>query len=131
MGLKFLESNLGGGVALLWWDNVDVDVQTSSPHHIDALINQNGVIWHFTGFYGHPETSRRGESWDLMRYLNASFSLPWLLLGDFNEILHPNKYYGSGSQPYNQIAEFNKAIDDCSLVDLGFSGPKFTVQQKV
>ena len=73
-----------GGLALLWHDNVDIDVQISSSHHIDALINQNGVVWRFTGFYGHPETLRRGESWDLMRQLHSSYSLPWFLIGDFN-----------------------------------------------
>ena len=80
---------------------VDVDIQTSSSHHIDALIKQEGVVWRFTGFYGHPETSRRGESWDLLRQLHASFSLPWLLLGDFNKTLLLDKYWGSGSRPYN------------------------------
>ena len=29
----------GGGLALLQGDNMDVDVQTFSPHHIDAMIN--------------------------------------------------------------------------------------------
>lgn len=120
-GFEVPRIGLGGGLALLWWDNVDVDVQTSSPHHINALINQNGVIWRFTGFYGHPDTSRRSESWELMRQLNTLFSLPWLLLGDFNGIFHPNEYCGSGSRPYNQIAKFTRAIDDCSLIDLGFS----------
>ena len=125
-GFKVPRIGLGGGLALLWGDNMDVDVQTFSPHHIDAMINQNDVIWHFTSFYGHFETSQRGESWDLLRQLHILSSLPWLLLGDFNEILHPDKYCGSGSRPYNQIAKFARTVDDCSLLDLGFSGPKFT-----
>lgn len=66
-GFEVPRIGLGGGLALLWWDNVDVDVQTSSPLHIDALINQNSVVWRFTGFCGHPKTSQRGESWDLLR----------------------------------------------------------------
>ena len=53
---------LGGGLALLWRDGVGVDIQTSSSHHIDALIKQEGVTWRLTSFYGHPETLRRGES---------------------------------------------------------------------
>ncbi|KAL4652850.1 hypothetical protein ACB092_01G261100, partial [Castanea dentata] len=81
---------LGGGLALLWRDNVEIDVQTSSPHHIDALIN-------------------------------VSHSLPWLLIGDFNEILHSDEYWGSGSRPFHQIAEFTRIVDDCSLIDLGAS----------
>ncbi|XP_075655141.1 uncharacterized protein LOC142625348 [Castanea sativa] len=125
-GFEVPRIGLGGGLALLWRDNVDVDVQTSSPHHIDALINQNRVVWRFIGFYGHLDTSQRGESWELMRQLNTPFSLLWLLLGDFNEIFHPNEYCGSGSRPYNQIVEFTRAVDDCSLIDLGFSGPKYT-----
>ena len=32
---------------------MEVDVQTSSPHHIDALVKQEGVVWHPTRFYGH------------------------------------------------------------------------------
>ena len=80
----------------------------------------------FTGFYGHPEASRRGESWDFMRQLHASHSLPWFLIGDFNEILHSDEYWGSGSRPFNQIVEFTRVVDDCSLLDLGFSGLKFT-----
>lgn len=101
---------LGGGLALLWVDNVDLNIETSSPHHIDALINQDGVVWCFTGFYGHLETARREELWDLMSQLHASFSLPWLLLDDFNEILALEEYWGSGSRPFNQIAEFNRAM---------------------
>ena len=79
---------------------MDVDIQTSSSHRIDALIKQEGVVWRLTGFYRHPETSRRRESWDLLRQLHASFSLPLLLLGDFNEILLLDEYWGSGNRPY-------------------------------
>ncbi|XP_075649855.1 uncharacterized protein LOC142620359 [Castanea sativa] len=125
-GFNVPRVGLRGGLALLWRDNVEIDVQTSSPHHIDALINQNGVVWRFTRFYGHPETSKREEFWELMRQLHVSHSLPWLLIGDFNEILHSDEYWGSGSRPFHQIAEFTRVVDDCSLIDLGYRGPKFT-----
>ena len=61
-GFAVPKIGLGGGLALLWRDGVGVDIQTSSSHHIDALIKQEGVAWRLTGFYGHPETLRRGES---------------------------------------------------------------------
>ena len=38
-GCEVPRIGLEGGLALLWRDNLDIDVQTSSPHHIDALIN--------------------------------------------------------------------------------------------
>ena len=126
LGFEVPIVGLGGGLALLWCDNVDIDIQTSSPHHIDALLNQNSIVWRFTGFYGHPETSKRGESRDIMRQLHTSHSLPWFLIGDFNEILHSDEYWGSGSRPFNQIAEFTRVVDDYSLIDLGYRGPKYT-----
>ena len=50
LGFEVPRVGLGGGLTLLWCDNVDIDVQTSSPHHIDAQINQNGIVWHLLGF---------------------------------------------------------------------------------
>ena len=41
------------GLALLWKEEVDLHIQTYSPHHIDALIhNGNDPTWRLTGFYG-------------------------------------------------------------------------------
>lgn len=41
---------LGGGLTLLWANSVDLDIQTSSPHHIGALKNQDGAVWRFYWF---------------------------------------------------------------------------------
>ena len=32
---------------------MDIDVQNSSPYYIDALVDQEVVVWRFTDFYGH------------------------------------------------------------------------------
>ena len=61
-----------------------------------------------------------------MHQLHASHSLPWFLIGDFNEILHSDEYWGSGSRPFNQIAEFTRVVDDYSLIYLGYSSLKLT-----
>ena len=94
---------------------MDLDILFFSSHHIDAIINQEGVVWHFTGSYKHPKTSRKGESWDLC--VNSMH-----LLGDFYKILHPDEYWGNESWPCNQIAKFIRAVGDCLLLDeLGFT----------
>ena len=31
--------NLIGALALLWMNNLDLHIQTFSPHHIDAVVN--------------------------------------------------------------------------------------------
>ena len=48
-----------GGLALLWKQEVTVEVQSFSSNHIDARIDNttNGDEWRFTGFYGNPIVS--------------------------------------------------------------------------
>ena len=79
---------LKGGLALFWKSDIKVDVLNSSLSFIDALIKGGDRIgcWHLTGFYGHPETSQRVESWRLLNSLRDVSQLPWLVIANFNEI---------------------------------------------
>ena len=71
--------NTGGGLALYWPADMNVDVQTFSTRHIDVIIDL-GVndAWRFTGFYKDPETANRESSWSLLRLLSQRFNLPWV-----------------------------------------------------
>lgn len=77
--------NTGGGLALFWPNDMNVDVQSFSPCHIDAIID-HGVddAWLLTGFYGDPETASRANSWSLLQALSIRFNFPWVCIGDFN-----------------------------------------------
>ena len=61
-----------GGLALLWRRDVKVEIQGYLGSYIDAIVTnlESEFKWRITGFYGHPETHRRRESWDIMRSLN-------------------------------------------------------------
>ena len=63
--------NRGGGLALLWREEISLDIQTYSDNHIDAFIN-HGVddAWWFTGFYGDPDTASQEDSWSLLKALS-------------------------------------------------------------
>ena len=77
-----------GGLALLWKQEVDMCIQNFSQHHIDAHMDSTQPrCWRLTGFYGWPKQHRRKESWALLKHLHSLDSLPWLCIGDFNEIL--------------------------------------------
>lgn len=82
--------------------------------------------WHLTGFYSHLETSQRVESWRLLNSLRDISQLPWLVIGDFNEIQYQAKKEGGASRPIQQMAQFNASINYCGLKEVGFEGPKFT-----
>lgn len=95
------------GLAFFWKKEVELDVDSSSLNHIDAIINKrNDGEWRFTGFYGDPVTQRRMESWNLLRNLHDKFTVPWLCAGDFNEITMTHKKKGERLRPYSQMKYF-------------------------
>lgn len=64
--------NLGGGLALLWMNDLNVHIQTFSPRHIDAVVNLGiNDAWRFMGFYEAPELANQEDSWLLLRYLSS------------------------------------------------------------
>ncbi|KAK1381145.1 hypothetical protein POM88_027889 [Heracleum sosnowskyi] len=68
----------GGGLAILWKPCVNCSVLESSSNYIDVCISDNNVhVWRLMCFYGFPERVRRQDSWNLIRSLAASSSLPW------------------------------------------------------
>ncbi|KAL5794249.1 hypothetical protein ACOSP7_002843 [Xanthoceras sorbifolium] len=53
-------------------------------------------------------------------------SLPWLIGGDFNEILRLDEKEGGAARPPFLINNFHEVLDSCDLGDLGCSGNRFT-----
>ncbi|XVF72330.1 hypothetical protein PTKIN_Ptkin12aG0112500 [Pterospermum kingtungense] len=78
-----------GGLALLWCNDIYLDICSYSEIHINSVIHDEdkGIDWRITGFYGEPVTASRNTSWALLRYLASVNNLPWLCIGDYKEIL--------------------------------------------
>ena len=76
----------------------------SSERYIDTIIDHGmNDAWHFTGFYGEPNTANREISWSLLRDLSSRFSIPWVCLGDFNEIIRAKEKQGWLDRPERQM----------------------------
>ena len=71
-GLVVSSIRRAGGLALLWKNSLQVDILSYSPGHIDAIVSEEQGMkkWLFIGFYGHPETRKRSESWTLLEDLS-------------------------------------------------------------
>lgn len=120
-----------GGLCMFWSNDLVVELLTYSQAHIDVRIRQgDGSYWRFTGFYGHPVPSQRIHSWTLNRRLAAMFDLPWVYIGDFNEIQREDEKVGGGRKIWRDISNFREALTDSGLEDMGFLGPKFTWSNK-
>jgi hypothetical protein len=117
-----------GGLALLWGDEITVDVQNYSHRHINGVIKTPTVDaqWKFTGFYGHPDVTKRQESWDLLKVLKQFSPTPWICFGDFNEVISNEEKWGGSNRSSSQMRRFQVALEECELSDLVFRGPKYT-----
>ena len=87
-GLVIPSEGQSGGTAMLWKIESLVHIQSYSKWYINAHVNggRNGW-WRITGFYGNPKASKREESWKLLKFLHQRSQLPWMVVGDLNEII--------------------------------------------
>ena len=100
-----------GGLALLWKNEVVVSSQTYSPNHIDVHVSSPlHSLWRLTGVYGLPKERLKSETWRLMRHLRGRASLPWVCLGDFNEILHSDERNGQIPKPLWPMQDFQTTL---------------------
>ncbi|KAL0411811.1 UNVERIFIED_CONTAM: putative mitochondrial protein [Sesamum latifolium] len=117
-----------GGLALLWNKSVEVQLQSMSQYHIDISIKLtvDEDWWRFTGFSGKPDTNKQDISCNLLSRLHAQSVRSWLVAGNFNELLDQSEKKGGPNRPLWQIKNFRKALENCNLSDLGYTGTPFT-----
>ena len=111
-----------GSLVLLWCKELDVEVKSFSLTHIDIFVLCEGKMWHFMSFYGNSTRSQRHHSWELIRHLKGLFILPWIVPGNFNEIVNLSKKLRGSDQVHSDMRRFGKTINDYELHDLGFFG---------
>ncbi|KAF7147855.1 hypothetical protein RHSIM_Rhsim03G0108700 [Rhododendron simsii] len=113
---------LSGGLALWWKPEVDIDIETSSKNIVHTIISNkfNSFVCAASFIYGYPNREGRDQVWEDLMGIGRTEILPWLCIGDFNEILS-SEYKMGGNSPYPaRFTSFHGMLSVCGLVDLGF-----------
>ncbi|CAM8957099.1 unnamed protein product [Rhodiola kirilowii] len=118
-----------GGLAMLWNDRVNITLLSYSRSHIDVVLDERRQF-RLTLFYGEPVVSNRVLGWNLLRRLGEDRNLPWVVVGDFNEVTCPSEVQGGRGRQNWQIENFRRVLEDCNLTDLGFTGYPFTYSNR-
>jgi endonuclease/exonuclease/phosphatase family metal-dependent hydrolase len=130
----FVVSSTGrsGGLAIFWNNSIKLDILSYSQYHIDAVVTPSlEEPWRLTCVYGEAQASERHKTWDMLKFIKASSPLPWLCIGDFNEVLIREEHVGVNERSNTQIQAFREMVDVCGLMDLGYTGTAWTFQKKV
>jgi hypothetical protein len=114
------------GIILYWKKEVNIQLLFSDPNYIDVKIVESDKQRRFTGIYEEFQWERKHLTWQRMRNLKANSDLPWLMMGDFNEILYLHEKEGGAPRPQQYMNAFRDALLDCELEDMGFIGDMFT-----
>lgn len=110
-------TNNGRGIALFWDDQYTISFMTYSHNFIDAKVSTPGEEdWRLTCYYGSQERSKRRQSWELMRALEARSSLSWCCLGDFNYLFSSSEKKSRICHPLSLINGFRQTLEDFCLV---------------
>lgn len=80
---------MSGGLALFWDESVRVEVLSMNERYIDAYVrlSLDGPLWHAAFAYGEPRVVNMHLMWSLLSSIRQISGLPWLVIGDFNEVL--------------------------------------------
>uniref|UniRef100_A0A803PRY6 Reverse transcriptase domain-containing protein n=1 Tax=Cannabis sativa TaxID=3483 RepID=A0A803PRY6_CANSA len=127
-GLESPRSGLSGGLLLLWHQNIDVTLLNFGKTFFDCYVKaDNEATFHLTAFYGALDAQNKPDSWMLLQRLaDVSPSLPWLVIGDFNEILSNENKSGGCLRNEQHMEAFRKTLDHCKLHEMLFEGDPFT-----
>ena len=120
-----------GGIWILSMDpTFQCDILDVCSQMVTVKVKYGFREWVCSAVYASLIPLIRGEFWDYVKRLSDDIALPWLLLGDFNEVLLASEVRG-GSFCANRARIFSQMLEHCGLLDLGSIGNKFSWTRRV
>ncbi|KAA3469159.1 reverse transcriptase [Gossypium australe] len=96
-----------GGLCLAWRSNATITLQNFSKRHIDMIIEDSD-----DGKNGDIQAQDRDESWNLLKSLCSNEELPWIVCGDFNEIMYGFEKKGGLPRDERRMEAFQNVLED-------------------
>ncbi|KAG7585295.1 Ribonuclease H domain [Arabidopsis thaliana x Arabidopsis arenosa] len=117
---------LSGGLALFWKNSYEVEVINSDHRVIDVKVKLGSLSFFISCVYGDPASHLRQAVWDKLIDIGTIRNEPWLVLGDFNEIIDNTEKLGGPAQAEYTFFPFRNMISDCRLREVPSIGNSFS-----
>ena len=115
-----------GGLAMLWKFDSTVRILEYNKNLIAIKIYDPVSDWVLVGFYGPPYPSKKAKAWMNLAAFLESVQCPWVCFGDFNYTLSQEDISRGSISGHSSTNHLSDLMFEFSVVDLGFSGNKFT-----
>lgn len=127
------EHNALGRIWVVWKPNVRLSPVFKSDQIITCSVKiQEMEEEFFCSFvYARNTVEERKELWgDICNHHDSPMfrNKPWMIMGDFNEILDGSEHSGYDADPSisSGMRDFQKVVRHCCLSDISAQGPLFT-----
>ncbi|KAK4283882.1 hypothetical protein QN277_000786 [Acacia crassicarpa] len=117
-----------GGMVAVWRSNmIDVAVCNLDRQFIHFKCSCRGwPLFFLTSIYSIPICAQKLLLWNALEDFASSLSIPWVVFGDFNDIVSASEKSGGCANNDSRFRRFTDRLRRCKLSDLGFCGSKFT-----
>jgi len=119
---------IAGGMAVFWNTEMEVEVEFSSQEMINMICSdyESNIKMRLSCIHAPNIYGERQQLWEKLRQLASSNTLPWVCMGDFNEILYYWEKRGRRMADKSRMQAFQNCINDCSLMEIDCKGCAFT-----
>ena len=115
-----------GGIWILVKDNtISCSILESSSQTVTLSFGNGNSEWLCTAVYASPIPNIRASLWTHLIAIRNQVCKPWVVLGDFNEIVMASEVKG-GAWVSSRAKAFRDCLDHCGLIDMGAMGSFFT-----
>ncbi|KAH7864775.1 hypothetical protein Vadar_033674 [Vaccinium darrowii] len=121
-------AGLARGLAVVWKGAQSMEVQRLCSWLIDVTINatDGGSSWQLINVYFSSKVEVRKAQWDVVLQYKDCLGDAWAIWGDMTNIVSADEKRGGVFPVQSNLRGFQDFINECHLLDLGFSDYPFT-----
>ncbi|XP_075092134.1 uncharacterized protein LOC142172421 [Nicotiana tabacum] len=128
MGMHGNFVNISNKIWVFWRYDLNCNVFANHEQLVTCKITRSnpGKDIFISVVYEKSKAVGREYLWEYMRVFDSTISNPWVVIGDFNNILSIDEKLGGTPHKLSKSLPFIECLQDCNLVDMGYTGQAFT-----